>query len=99
MRDEKGEDAQSLPALRNGEIAQLKNPTIEYNGGPRMRRVEGNRSGSLVGAHRGSVLGTVEETDPHFRSRQHAAVYGHRIFGRRRPKGDRRVSSTPNPLL
>src|SRR5881227_556894 len=27
--DEKGDDAQLLPALRNGEIARLKNPTIE----------------------------------------------------------------------
>ena len=27
--DEKGDDAQLLPALRNGEIAKLKNPTIE----------------------------------------------------------------------
>jgi DNA topoisomerase-3 len=27
--DEKGEDAQLLPALRNGETAQLQNPTIE----------------------------------------------------------------------
>ena len=27
--DEKGDDAQLLPALRNGEIAQLENPTIE----------------------------------------------------------------------
>jgi len=27
--DEKGEDAQLLPALRNGEITQLENPTIE----------------------------------------------------------------------
>jgi DNA topoisomerase-3 len=27
--DEKGDDAQLLPALRNGEIARLENPTIE----------------------------------------------------------------------
>jgi DNA topoisomerase-3 len=27
--DEKGDDAQLLPALRNGEIAHLENPTIE----------------------------------------------------------------------
>ena len=27
--DEKGDDAQLLPALRDGEIARLENPTIE----------------------------------------------------------------------
>ncbi|MGA7867783.1 MAG: DNA topoisomerase [Stellaceae bacterium] len=32
--DEKGDDAQLLPALRNGEITQLENPTIEGQGDP-----------------------------------------------------------------
>src|SRR5258705_5180227 len=40
--DEKGDDAQLLPALRNGEITQLENPTIEDKATrPRPRHNEG----------------------------------------------------------
>src|SRR5260370_3392194 len=48
LEKKKGEDAQLLPALRNGEITQLENPTIEDKGTrPPPRYNEGTLIGSM----------------------------------------------------